>query len=510
MKRLFISIVFLWLMFVGKTQSINQYGDIIIDSFPTISFSVNVYDKDEPLISDFELIENTKSISFDVIKLDSELKNKNKTVLILFEDMTHNVHSGQKSYFQKMLSMSLPKFINKGDKINIAVFDRSRDGKSPLRYLLNEYTDNVIQLIDAVNRFESINDYQSDNKSSDLYKSIYYGLSDLNNSYKNDNKAILVLSASYSLPSSTDNTQESIITYAKESKIPIYSVNYLIWENRTLNKMSKETFGLSYTTDAKRNDLPSAITNTIQIMNSVVIRLAGYNYGFSFNTSFQQDGESHFVVLKYGNQNKEINFTVSKCDIVCWIKKNIIVSISIAATIFILFIILLIVRIKRKAKKELLLKEKEGKLKAEISKQDETIKKTNQKLQEIEKKKESEAKLKLEMEQREITRQMLISEIKANKGFPTLMVSVGGENHEYNINEPEITIGREDSNDLFISDNNISRKHFKISYLHGGFYIEDLKSTNGTILNGEMITQRIKLINNDIIQVGPIKITFIW
>lgn len=53
------------------------------------------------------------------------------------------------------------------------------------------------------------------------------------------------------------------------------------------------------------------------------------------------------------------------------------------------------------------------------------------------------------------------------------------------------TIGRKSTNDLMISDNAVSGIHCKIYIENDEVYIEDLGSTNGTILNGTAITKEI-------------------
>jgi len=51
-----------------------------------------------------------------------------------------------------------------------------------------------------------------------------------------------------------------------------------------------------------------------------------------------------------------------------------------------------------------------------------------------------------------------------------------------------VFVGRSSKNDIQIKDSTISRKQFKIFTIGNKFFIEDLKSTNGTLINDEMIT----------------------
>jgi len=63
------------------------------------------------------------------------------------------------------------------------------------------------------------------------------------------------------------------------------------------------------------------------------------------------------------------------------------------------------------------------------------------------------------------------------------------------------TIGRGDC-DLILDDRLISRRHAEIKMVDDQLVIEDLASTNGTKVNGEMVTSK-RLIPNDLISIGP-------
>lgn len=65
-------------------------------------------------------------------------------------------------------------------------------------------------------------------------------------------------------------------------------------------------------------------------------------------------------------------------------------------------------------------------------------------------------------------------------------------------------IGRSSTNDIQIKDSTISRKHVKIFRIAKKFFVEDLKSTNGTLINGEMIApgEAFEVSDGDIISIG--------
>ena len=65
----------------------------------------------------------------------------------------------------------------------------------------------------------------------------------------------------------------------------------------------------------------------------------------------------------------------------------------------------------------------------------------------------------------------------------------------------EITIGRKKSNNIHIDNLQVSNKHARIIKHGDNYFIEDLKSTNGTFLNNEKIAKE-PLRDKDIITIG--------
>jgi hypothetical protein len=62
----------------------------------------------------------------------------------------------------------------------------------------------------------------------------------------------------------------------------------------------------------------------------------------------------------------------------------------------------------------------------------------------------------------------------------------GDKNHPLEGHGPW-TVGRSQENDIVISDPNVSRRHARLSRADNGFIVEDLGSTNGTLLDGAPI-----------------------
>lgn len=74
----------------------------------------------------------------------------------------------------------------------------------------------------------------------------------------------------------------------------------------------------------------------------------------------------------------------------------------------------------------------------------------------------------------------------------------------------EVKFGRIPAPDVVGLDNDetISSVHFKLVYMNGFIYLEDMASSNGVILNGSKLTQRARLNNGDHLLLGRITYQF--
>ncbi len=65
-----------------------------------------------------------------------------------------------------------------------------------------------------------------------------------------------------------------------------------------------------------------------------------------------------------------------------------------------------------------------------------------------------------------------------------------------------LSIGRSKDADVQISDRYASGIHARVFERGGHFYVEDMNSTNGTLLNGATLNGEAELIDGDTIQIG--------
>jgi pSer/pThr/pTyr-binding forkhead associated (FHA) protein len=82
-----------------------------------------------------------------------------------------------------------------------------------------------------------------------------------------------------------------------------------------------------------------------------------------------------------------------------------------------------------------------------------------------------------------------------------------GVTQEFPLNQQRISLGRDQSNDVCLSDKSVSRHHANVVRILANYFLEDAKSTNGTRLNGIEISKHI-LKNGDLIDIGKYKLHF--
>jgi pSer/pThr/pTyr-binding forkhead associated (FHA) protein len=78
----------------------------------------------------------------------------------------------------------------------------------------------------------------------------------------------------------------------------------------------------------------------------------------------------------------------------------------------------------------------------------------------------------------------------------------------FRIDQSEVSIGRAIENDVQFPDRSVSRHHCRISRNRDAWWIEDMESTNGTIIGGAPVIARRKLSHGDTIVVGFSKFVF--
>ncbi|MBI5368345.1 MAG: Flp pilus assembly complex ATPase component TadA [Planctomycetes bacterium] len=86
-----------------------------------------------------------------------------------------------------------------------------------------------------------------------------------------------------------------------------------------------------------------------------------------------------------------------------------------------------------------------------------------------------------------------------------LRIEGAGECRELPLGDQPVTVGRHEANTLVIDDDAASRHHCVIEPVPGGWQIRDLRSRNGTLLNGRPLT-RAPFAAGDVAAIGAVRI----
>lgn len=103
----------------------------------------------------------------------------------------------------------------------------------------------------------------------------------------------------------------------------------------------------------------------------------------------------------------------------------------------------------------------------------------------------------------------LVSGQRATKTGGFTLAVVQGPPGLHGVNIPvtgPIVIGRSPGADIVVGDDFVSGKHARVTLVGDGAVLEDLGSTNGTILNGQRISVPQTLRPGDVIDVGSARL----
>jgi pilus assembly protein CpaF len=86
--------------------------------------------------------------------------------------------------------------------------------------------------------------------------------------------------------------------------------------------------------------------------------------------------------------------------------------------------------------------------------------------------------------------------------FTVIVQEKGGKTQRLQFNKSEITVGRVQGNDIVLPKGNVSKRHSKVVFKEGKFIVVDLKSTNGTYVNGHKIASPQVVKSTDKVFIG--------
>ena len=483
-------------IFAQQTGKIKNGFDV--RNYPEVSL---IYHSDNPDVldkSDFwYLKEAGKSMAFNVETVPEVINNLPQTMLILWEDMAH-IGYGQFDFTQKVLSG----FFNHADifaldKFAISVFNRRKNASLSLIHLTSGFTNNKSQIVSAIQNYRhNTEHYKEYPNRSDMYTAIREGLELL--TPMKDAKAIIVFTSGYPMKNSGSDSESQVLLKAQQLHIPVYIFQYYYRSG-----VAPESEGFARSTFGTFNsymDAAAAETALTNLYPKIRKRYKGHDYKVSFRADAKRGTEARMITLSVGGVETQEQLLPPPHTAGTWITANPLWA--ALSAILLISLIAGIIWFVRKTKKNTAEHRKElADLEQRCIKDQEAAEMYRRDLEN--KAREDREELKMQAEEERLRRLMEVKNI-----FPRLKCRVGTNYFTYEICKPKTLIGREQDNDLTLSDNKVSRHHAEIVFNGSSFEIIDKHSTNKVIVNGQFV-ERAVLKSGDIIGLGEVVITFI-
>jgi len=99
----------------------------------------------------------------------------------------------------------------------------------------------------------------------------------------------------------------------------------------------------------------------------------------------------------------------------------------------------------------------------------------------------------------------VVQRLRSVPGGKVIPVVVAGLRHE--LADVPLVVGRSRDCDIAVDDPNVSRRHAEVRHEDGAYWIVDLGSTNGVIVNGKRV-ERAELAPDDEIVLGTTELRF--
>jgi pSer/pThr/pTyr-binding forkhead associated (FHA) protein len=98
----------------------------------------------------------------------------------------------------------------------------------------------------------------------------------------------------------------------------------------------------------------------------------------------------------------------------------------------------------------------------------------------------------------------------AGRRVPNIGITVqpaSGAQIEMHFSQPELIMGRDPGCDIpILGDDTVSTRHAQLSYHHGQWWVKDLASTNGTLLNQVQLKMPTVITSGDEIKCGNVQL----
>lgn len=491
--------------------------DVKMNEFPNYSGNLWVRNPNGIDSSAVIMTENDKPLKVNFQSSINDKASENKSVLFLV--LNHQAYPDRTKWYKDIIEYSIrDKIIKQGDEFAIQSFDCNRPeyGDKPKQLLFPEepsFTGDENELrrqLNAVGSKDKFKDGQC-RTIADIYGALHEALKGFDSHSSELPKAIVVFADDWSI---MRQVKEDIIDFSRKTNIPIYAVTYYqnIQRKFGVEQICDETYGLYYLS-GKNNDPNLAKDKLFEFMDAIPIRAAGKIYPFTFSTSAEKGKGKQSVKVKYKSIVSGFEYSLPALTLMEWVESNLVLVIGLLVC-FIIIVIIIVRSIKRRREKERVHRELQEQ---ELKRIEDDQKRSEAKAEEQEKmikglKNEALLKEQLEVEKKQAEELEKINngkliQMRSKGNLPWITFDHLGTRGSFEIDHPQFTIGRSTDNSYQLNIPIVSSKHLIIEFENGIYTVTDLKSTNGTYLNGDAISSA-QLNHGDVIIVGDINLTF--
>lgn len=521
LMRKFPQLFFLlfFVLFFSNANAQNYVLDIKkidLEEYPKIKAEVWSRDPRGLDTSKFRIIESGKEVKLTFKgKKDSVQSKKNKSIVFLVLNPGRSSRGDfELEWYKKVLRESLnSSTIKKGDKIDILDFNQQLSGQILYPSSLS-FADNLEAIEEKINGL-SLRSNDPDacaNGGSLVLPAIDQTIALIKEKNLDMPTGIVVLSDDVVCLS---NQIEDLPEKSKRNNIPIYSITFSAFRrpHNSIDQLTQKTFGEYFQDYASGGSTEYSSSELTGYLNSFLTRHRGILYKYEWTTQFPKGGKQETVNLKYKEVSTDYDFFTPKRNIIEWVIDNPLYAVLI-------FILLVLIGVgvfiytnrqkeQQKRQKEQLYslqreqEEKAVSLSSKIQQQEQELNQIREREQRerflLEEQKRADLK---EKEQKELIRQMKLRGV-----LPTLDCMTPDQNFMFTVSKPEIIIGRTRECDLVLNYQTVSKKHCKITFVNNGYVLEDLRSSNGTLVNSKSV-QKVILKHGDVIRLGEVVINF--
>lgn len=520
-NQLALSLFVAMLTNVGIAQQLDlQVKDVHEGSYPEYFGTLVVRDPGGIDVNNLVITEGDTTIDLNFQKgVPSANLYSGKQVLLLV--LNHQGYDNRTKWYQEVIKTAVDNgLIQPGDSYAIQSFDCNRpeynsEDKQLLFPAKPSFVSSETELLNQVDAIDLERPKFKTNciRNSNIYGAVNKALEAFGKSSSGKGKArsIIVFADDWSI--SQEIKSEGIIQRSKELDIPVYGITY--WQNikrdHGIEAICSGTYGLYYLD--KENDVSYASDQLKTFCDGMAQRASGMSYQFSFKTPFGKDGKSHEIQIAHNKNTTSFKYTTPEQTFGEWIQDNMLLSIGIVAGFLILIIVLILNRRKKKKEVEQKEKEHEEEMKRVEEQQKAADLKASQQEEEIrrmkdaELRKEREAREEKRRQELEAENEEKLKQMMSRGNLPWFTFNFQGQSGSFEVNHSEFTLGRDDNNHYRINLPIVSRQHFQLVFSEGTYVITDLKSSNGTFVNGERITS-CELKHGDVVSIGDINLTF--